>query len=294
MMPLRLHLHTYVGTVVCILGHLALSLLGMFMLSAAPQIIQEAIQDGIWGGLFGITLYTIFSLGFTVGGLIGAYEWFAEKPLWLVIGRRFSFRTLTGVHSHDLDDIESIQITHAVHEESDEDHTWYSLSTSLVVTLANKKQIDLGAQPDEKMDKIGRALVEGLNDDEPDTRRRSAEVLGRLRSDALPDLQVESKHMCEAQREDFERKAAVAERCATVFEALLDDAVPHLKTATQDTDEDIRKAASEALRRWEDRPLSPSRPADVTEIEVPRHRSEPSPIKTGPCKMIPVLDERVR
>ena len=294
MTPLRLHLHTYVGTILCILGCLALSLLGMFMLFDALQVTQEAIEDGTWGALFGIMFYAIFSLGFTFGGLNGAYEWFAEKPLWIEIGRRFTFRTLTGVHSHDLDDIESIQITHAVHEESDEDNTWFSLSTSLVVTLANKKQIDMGAQPDEKMDKIGRALVEGLNDDEPGTRRRSAEVLGRLRSDALPDLQVESKHMCETQRDDFERKAAVAERCVTVFEALLDDAVPHLKTATQDTDEDVRKAASEALRRWEDRPLSPSRPADVTEMAVPRNRSEPSPIKTGPCKMIPVLDERVR
>ncbi len=266
----------------------------MFMLSAAPQIIQEAIQDGIWGGLFGITLYTMFSLGFTVGGLIGAYACLFEEPLWIEIGRRFTYRTLTGVHSHDLDDIESIRITHTVHEESDEDHTWYSLSTSLVVTLANEKQIDLGAQPDEKMDNIGRALVEGLNDDEPGTRRRSAEVLGRLRADALPDLRVESKHMCEAQREDFERKAAEAERCVTAFEVLLDDAVPHLKAAIQDIDRDVRRAAGATLHRCGWRPLSPSQPPEVTENEMPSDRSERSPIKTVPCKMTPVLYERVR
>ena len=294
MTPLRLHLHTYVGTVVCILGCLALSLLGMFMLSAAPQIIQEAIRDGTWSGLFGKVFYAIVSLGFTFGGLIGAYVWLVEEPLWIEIGRRFTYRTLTGVHSHDLDDVESIRITHAVHEESDEDHTWYSLSTSLVVTLANKKQIDLGAQPDEKMDKIGRALVEGLNDDKPGTRRRSAEVLGRLRADALPDLRVESKHMCEAQREDFERKAAEAERCVTAFEVLLDDAVPHLKAAMQDTDRDVRRAAGATLHRCGWRPLSPSQPAEVTENEMPSDRSEGSPIKTVPCKMTPVLYERVR
>jgi len=266
----------------------------MFMFFDALQVTQEAIEDGTWGALFGKMFYAIFSLGFTFGGLNGAYEWFAEKPLWIEIGRRFTFRTLTGVHSHDLDDIESIQITHAVHEESDEDHTWYSLSTSLVVTLANKKQIDLGAQPDEKMDKIGRALVEGLNDDEPGTRRRSAEVLGRLRSDALPDLQVESKHMCEAQREDFERKAAVAERCAAAVKVLLSDIVPHLTEAMQDTDGDVRRAAGETLERWGCRPLFRSRPAEVTAVEARPDRSEPSPLKAGPCKMTPVLDECVQ
>ena len=294
MTPLRLHLHTYVGTVVCILGCLALSLLGMFMLSAAPQIIQEAIQDGTWGGLFGKMFYAIFSLGFTFGGLIGAYVWLVEEPLWIEIGPRFTYCTLTGVHTLEWADIESIQITHAVREEGDEDYTCYSLSTSLVVTLANKKQIDLGAQPDEKRDKIVQALVEGLNDDEPSTRRRSAEALGWLRSDALPDLQVEMKRMCEAQRADFRQEAAAAERCAAAFKVLLSDIVPHLTEAMQDTDGDVRTAAGATLHRWGCQPLSPSRAAEVTEIDIPRDRAEPSPIKTRPCKMTPVLDERVR
>ncbi len=220
--------------------------------------------------------------------------WLVEDPLWIEIGPQFTYCTLTRVHTHEWPEIESIQITHTMREQSDEEDTWYSLSTSLVVTLVNKKQIDLGAEPDEKRDKIGRTLVEGLNDDEPGIRRRCAEALGRLRSDALPDLQVEMKRMCEAQRADFEQEAAQAKDRAAAFKAFLDDVVPQLKTAARDTDEDVRKAANEALHRWGWQPLSPSRPTEETGIEVPRDTSEPSPIKTGPCKMTPVLDERVR
>ncbi len=256
MRPLRLQLHTYLGTVLCIFGCLAVSLLGMFMLFAAPQVIQEAIEDGTWGGLFGI----MFSLALTFGGLRGAYWLGVEQPIWIEIGPCLSCRTLTSVNTHEWTDIESIQIKHTVREESDEDDTSYSLSTSLVVTLVNRKQIDLGAEPDEKRDKIVRTLVEGLNDAESGTRRRCAEALGRLRSDALPDLQVEMKRMCEAQRADFEQEAAQAKDRAAAFKDFLDDAVPHLKTASQDSDEDVRRAAGATLHRWGCRPLSPSRP----------------------------------
>ena len=270
MTPLRLHLHTYVGTVFCILGCLALSLLGMFMLFNAPQIIQEAIEDGTWAGLFGIALYAIFFLGFTFGGLRGAYSLAVEMPLWIEIGSRFTYCTLTGVHVNEWSDIDTIQLKHKVCEEGDEDDTRYSLSTSLVVTLVNKKQIDLGAAPDEKRDKIFRTLVERLGDDDPGTRRSSAEALGRFRADALPDLQVEMERMCEVQRADFEQEAARAKGRAAAFKALLDDAVPHLKTASQDSDEDVRKGASEALCRWGWQPLSPLPTAKVAEIRAPR------------------------
>jgi hypothetical protein len=260
MTPLRLHLHTYVGTVLCIFGCLAVSFLGMFMLSAAPaapQVIQEAIEDGTWGGLFGIMFYAIFSLGFTFGGLIRAYEWLVEEPLWIEIGPRFTYCTLTGVNTHEWTDIESIQIKHTVREESDEDDTSYSLSTSLVVTLVNEKQIDLGAESYDKRDMIFRTLVEGLSDGESGTRRFSAEALGRFRADALPDLQVEMKRMCESQREDFKEEAAAAECRAEAFEVLLSGIVPHLREAMQNTDGDVPRAAGATLHRWGSQPLSP-------------------------------------
>jgi hypothetical protein len=257
MTPLRLHLYTYQGTVFFISVCLAFSLLGMFMLFHAPQIIQEATDDGIWDGLFGITLYAIFSLGFTFGGLFGAYDWFVEKPLWIEIGPRFTYCTLTGVHAHEWSDIDSIQLKHKVCEAGDEDDTSYSLSTSLVVTLVNEKQIDLGAESYDKRDKIFRTLVEGLSDGESGTRRFSAEALGRFRADALPDLQVEMKRMCETQREDFKEEAAAAECRAEAFEVLLSGIVPHLTEAMQNTDGDVRRAAGATLHRWGSQPLSP-------------------------------------
>ena len=250
MKPLRLNLHTYVGSVLCILGWLALSLLGMFMMFNAPQVIQDTINDAnseeSIGTIFYAIFYTIFSLGFTFGGLNGAYMLLVEEPMRVEFGPQFVYCSLTRTYTHEWADIESLQVTHTVHE----DDVCYSLSASLIVTIADNKAINLGAKPVEKRDMIVRILVSGLNDDDPATRLRCAEALRKLRPDSLPDLQEEMKHMCETQRADFEQGAAQAKDRAAAFETFLNDAVHHLKTVSQDSDEGVRKAASEALRRW--------------------------------------------
>ena len=77
--------------------------------------------------------------------------------------------------------------------------------------------------------------------------------------------------MCEAQQADFERKAVEAERCATAFKVLLNDVVPHLKAAMQDTDIDVRRAAGATLHYID---------ADGSEQDSNvRHRT----IKLGSC-----------
>ena len=255
MTPLRLHLHSYLGNVVRTLGCVALSLVGMFMAFHASLMIHDAIQDGTWDGFFGTMCYTLLSLGITLGGIMGAHAYLFEDRLWIEIGPRFTYRTLTAVHTHEWADIKSIQVTNTVHEHTDDEDgdgdTWYTLSTSLVVTLATKKMIDLGAEPDKKRGEILRTLVEGLSDQSALTRRCCAEALGRVRPDALPDLQVEMNGMCAAQRASFETDAAQASHRAAAFEIVLRRAVPHLKKATHDTHEDVRDAAGEALLRWE-------------------------------------------
>lgn len=258
MTPLRLHLHSYLGNVVRSLGCVALSLVGMFMAFHAALTIHDAIQDGTWDGFFGTMCCTLLSLGLTLGGVMGAHGCLVEELVWIEIGPRFTYRTLTAVHAHEWADIKSIQVTNTVHEHNDDEDeegdgdTWYTLSTSLVITLATRKKIDLGAEPDKKRAEILRTLLEGLSGESALTRRCCAEALGRLRPDALPDLQAEMNRMCAAQRASFEIGAAQARRRAAAFEIMLRRAVPDLKKATHDTDEDVREAASEALYRWEE------------------------------------------
>lgn len=263
MTPLRLHLHSYLGNVVRTLGCVALSLAGMFMAFHVALMIHDAIQDGTWDGFFGTLCCTLLSLALTLGGIVGAHGYLVEDLLWFEIGPRFTYRTLTAVHVHEWSAIDSIQVTNTVHEHTaDEDEegdgdTWYTLSTSFFITLCTRKSIDLGAEPENKRDAIVRTLVEGLSDESALTRRCCAEALGSLRSDALPDLQAEMKRMCAAQRASFELSAVQARRRAAAFEITLRRAVPHLKKATHDTDEDVREAASEALHRWEETAFFP-------------------------------------
>jgi hypothetical protein len=252
MTPLRLHLHSYLGNVIRTLGCVALSLVGMFM---AFHAVLMTIQGGTWEGRFWIICFTLLSLAFTLGGIMGAYGYLTEELVWIEMGPRLTYRTLTAVHVHEWSDVESIQVTNTVHEHTDyEDEdgdTWYTLATSLVITLCTRKSIDLGADPDKKRDEIVRTLIEGLSDESALTRRCCAEALGRLRPDGLPNLQAEMKRMCAAQRANFEVDAVQARRRAATFKIMLRRAVPQLKQAMHDTDADVRDAASEALNQWE-------------------------------------------
>lgn len=290
MTPLRLNVHTYLGTVFRVLFCLVISVFGVYLTSIVPQ----ALQQESWHALLDVAFYSLLAEACIVGGLVQAYDWFTEQPLWIEIGPQLTIRTLTDIHTCEWTDIESIRIKHTVHKidgDDEFDELTYSRSESLVLTRSDLTQVGLGADPYEKRDIIVRTLVEGLSDHEPGTRRYCAEALGRIRSDSLDDLFEEMELMCVSRRADFEREVAVARECANEFRNSLGDAMQQLKTASRDSDADVRAAAIGALCRWEQTDTIPLRPSErwaMQRVVAP----ERSPMKTDSFKMT-ALDDRI-
>lgn len=247
MTPVRIHIHSDAKTILSALGALAVAIVAVWLIVAT-------VNNSGW-------VVFLFSCWWTILGLGAFYELLFKETLWIEIGARLTYRTLFGVHTHEWADIKAIQFIHTVAEDFSvlAECVYVSVNTSLVITLRDGKKITLdcdgeatgppcgthGYRFDEDREKIVRTLVDGLRDDEIYTRRRAADALARFRPDAGANYSGRVKEL----PEDFRQAAAEAQRRGGAFKAALGEAVPYLNGLMQDPDENVRKAATEALRR---------------------------------------------
>jgi hypothetical protein len=199
----------------------------------------------------------VFFLGFGIVAFLMSFHPLLLPPFWVQVGDRLTYRTLLGVHTHEWSGIKAIQFRHNVHEDVfcvdlDNGDTLCVVSTELVITFANEKRICLRNvnRPHARAasSEVIRTLVNGLRPtapwaNDPHTRRRAAEALARF----SPDVVLYSATCWLAV--GFIRAAAEAQLRADAFKAVLGEAVPYLNELMQDPDENVREAATEALRR---------------------------------------------
>jgi hypothetical protein len=274
MTHVRIREGTYRGAILFSLSCLAFSVLfgigGVIAISGLMQNIQDGEQIApIAGSLLSVLLSLV-----GVVCLAGASYSNFDAPFRIELGDRLTYRTLRGVYTHEWCDIDNIQFIHRiVHRNSGARYpglpaksnpsrqspyavVWFEPSTQLVISFADGKQLfeTLGRRHALE-EKILRILMDGLRADAPGVRRCAAEALGRFRTDAV-NLGLLAKwwsapHGAASGAELVGRADAKARQLAHRSKVVLRDAQLQLEKATKDTDADVRKAATEALRRIE-------------------------------------------